>query len=95
MGQAAKTDPLDARRLARRQPRVAARVRERNRLEQGESFAVKDSRFRHLDWLDREIEQRERQYKKLLESSQSLDPAAKLYCSVRGVGIHTAAILLA
>ena len=95
MGQAAKTDPLDARRLARRPPRVAARVRERNRLEQGKSFAVKDFRFRHLDWLDREIEQRERQYKKLLESSQSLAPAAKLYCSVRGVGIHTAAILLA
>ena len=72
MGQAAKTDPLDARLLARygekrepapelepeaereqvkellarRQPRVDERVRERNRLEQEKSFAVEDSLFR-------------------------------------------------
>ena len=115
MGQAAKTDPLDARLLARygeklepepereqvkellarRQPRVDERVRERNRLEQEKSFAVEDSLFRHLEWLDREIEQRDRQYKELLESSQALAPQAQLYCSVRGVGIQTAAVLLA
>ena len=95
MGQAAKTDPLDARRLARRQPRVDERVRERNRLEQEKSFAVEDSLFRHLEWLEREIEQRDRQYKELLASSQSLAPQAQLYCSVRGVGIQTAAVLLA
>ena len=115
MGQAAKTDPLDARRLARygekrepepereqvkellarRQQLVDERVREHNRLEQEKSFEVEDSLFRHLEWLDREIEQRDRQYKELLASSQSLAPAAKLYCSVRGVGIQTAATLLA
>ena len=121
MGQAAKTDPLDARRLARygeklepepapepaaeretvkdllarRQPRVDERVRERNRLEQEKSLPVEDSLLRHLDWLDREIEQRDRQYKELLASSQSLVPQAPLYCSVREVGMQTAATLLA
>ena len=119
MGQAAKTDPLDARLLARygeklepapapeperetvkelparRQQLVDERVRERNRLEQEKSFAVEDSLFRHLDWLDREIEQRDRQYKELLESSQSLAPQAKLYRNVRGVGLQTAATLIA
>ena len=121
MGQAAKTDPLDARLLARygeklepepapepeperetikellalRQPRVEERVRERNRLEQEKSFEVEDSLFRHLEWLEREIEQLDRQYKELLESSQALAPAVKLYCSVRGVGIQTAGVLLA
>ena len=107
MGQAAKTDPLDARLLARygeqlspepapepaaereqvkellarRQQLVEERVRERNRLEHEKSFAVEDSLFRHLEWLDREIEQRDRQYKELLESSQALAPAVKLYCT--------------
>ena len=41
--------------LARRQPRVDERVRERNRLEQEKSLPVEDSLLRHLDWLDREI----------------------------------------
>ena len=121
MGPAAKTDPLDARMLARygeqlnpepapepeperetvkellarRQPRVDERGRERNRLEQEKSFGGADSLFRPLEWLDREIEQRDRQYRELLESSQSLAPAAQLYRSVRGVGIQTAAVLLA
>ena len=119
MGQAAKTDPLDARLLARygeklepapepeperetvkellarRQQLVDERVRERNRLEQEKSFAVEDSLFRPLDWLEREIEQRDRQYKELLESSQALAPQAQLYCGVRGVGMQTAAVLLA
>ncbi len=81
--------------LARRQQLVDERVRERNRLEQEKSFAVEDSLFRHLEWLEREIEQLDRQYKELLESSQSLAPAAQLYCSVRGVGMQTAATLLA
>ena len=121
MGQAAKTDPLDARLLARygeklepepapepeperetvkellarRQQLVEERVRERNRLEHEKSFEVEDSLFRHLEWLEREIEQLDRQYKELLESSQALAPAVKLYCSVRGVGIQTAATLIA
>ena len=121
MGQAAKTDPLDARLLARygeqlspepapepaaereqvkellarRQQLVDERVRERNRLEHEKSFDVADSLLRHLEWLEREIEQLDRQYKELLESSQALAPQAQLYCSVRGVGIQTAATLLA
>ena len=121
MGQAAKTDPLDARLLARygeqlspepapepaaeretvkellarRQQLVDERVRERNRLEHEKSFDVADSLLRHLEWLDREIEQLDRQYKELLASSQALAPAVKLYCSVRGVGIQTAATLIA
>ena len=121
MGQAAKTDPLDARLLARygeqlspepapepaaereqvkellarRQQLVDERVRERNRLEQEKSFEVEDSLFRHLEWLDREIEQLDRQYKELLASSQALALQAQLYCSVRGVGIQTAATLIA
>ena len=81
--------------LARRQPRVDERGRERNRLEHEKSFEVEDSLFRHLEWLDREIEQWDRQYKELLASSQSLAPQAKLYCNVRGVGIQTAATLIA
>ena len=95
MGQAAKTDPLDARRLARRQQRVEERVREGNRLEQEKSFDVADSLLRHLEWLDREIKQRDRQYRELLASSQSLAPQAQRYCSVRGVGIQTAATWIA
>ena len=41
------------------------------------------------------IDQRDRQYKELLVSSQALAPAVKLYCNVRGVGMQTAATLLA
>ena len=74
---------------------VDERVWERNCLEREKSFPVEDSLFRPREWLDREIEQRDRQYKELLESSQALAPAVKLYCSVRGVGIQTAATLLA
>ena len=121
MGQAAKTDPLDARRLARygeklepeptpepepereqikgllarRQQLVAERVRERNRLEREKAPQVEDSLFRHPDWLDREIKQLERQYKELLESRQALAQQAQLYRSVQGVGIQTAAVLVA
>ena len=42
--------------LARRQPRVDERGRERNRLEQEKSLQVEDFLFRHLEWLDREID---------------------------------------
>ena len=48
-----------------------------------------------MDWLAREIEQWDRQYQELLESSQALAPAAQRYRSVRGVGMQTAAVLLA
>ena len=101
MGQEAKTDPLDARLLARygekrepepergqvkelmarRQQLVAERVRERNRLEREKSSRIEDSLFRPRDWLDREIEQ--------------LAQLAKLYRSVRGAGLQTAATLIA
>ena len=121
LGQAAKTDPLDARLLAcygeklepeptpepepdreqvkellaRRQQLVDERVRERNRLEREKDPGIEDSLFRPRDWLDREIEQLERQYKELPESSQVLAQQAKLYRSVRGVGLQTAATLIA
>ena len=108
LGQAAKTDPLDARLLARygeqlnpqptpppeatratlkellsrRQQLVADRARERNRREQEKSPQVAASLNRHLDWLDQEIAQLDRQYRELLQSSQDLARQAQLYRSV-------------
>lgn len=121
LGQAAKTDPLDARLLARygeqlnpqptpppeatraalkelltrRQQLVADRTRERNRRETEKSPQVAASLNRHLDWLDQEIAQLDRQYRELLQSSQDLAQQAQLYRSVRGIGDQTAAILVA
>lgn len=51
--------------LSRRQQWVAERVRSPTRLDREKSSRIEDSRFRHRDWLDREIEQRERQYQEL------------------------------
>lgn len=121
LGQTAKTDPLDARLLARygeqlnpqptpepeetratlkelltrRQQLVNDRTRERNRREPEKSPQAAAALTRHLDWLDQEIAQLDRQYQELLHRSPDLAQQAKLYRNVRGIGPQTAAILVA
>ena len=81
--------------LSRRRQLVEQRVRERNRLDKGISASVGKSTRRHVRWLDREIERLDEEYKELLKRSTSLTETVELYQTVPGVGLLTAATLVA
>ena len=98
-------EPEDAHRLAeseqslrevirRREQLVAQRVQEKNRLGRGLRGMARESTERHIEWLDEEIERLEGERRALLRSDEKLLERAKLYRSVRGVGEHTAGVLL-
>ena len=78
--------------LRRRRQLVEQRVQELNRLDKGVSVGVAKSTERHIAWLDKEIAQ---QYQEALQSSAPLAQRAALYRTVPGVGLLTAAILVA
>ena len=71
------------------------RVQELNRLDKRPSASAEKSTRRHLDWLDREIERLNEEYKELLKHSASLSESVELYQTVPGVGQLTAATLVA
>ena len=81
--------------LGRRQQLLEQRTQEQNRLEKGLQGRVKKSCQRHLAWLDKELEQLEEEYQQALQAKPALAERAALYQSVRGVGVLTAATLLA
>ena len=81
--------------LGRRQQLLDQRTQEQNRLEKGLQGRVKKSCQRHLAWLDKELEQLEEEYQQALQAKPELADRAALYQSVRGVGLLTAATLLA
>lgn len=81
--------------LRRREQLVKQRVQERNRLDKGLSPKAAASLRRHIAWLDDEIAQLEAEYPATLASSAALSQQAELYRSVPGVGLLTAATLVA
>jgi transposase len=81
--------------LGRRQQLLDQRTQEQNRLEKGLQGRVKQSCQRHLAWLDKELAQLEEEYQQALQAKPELAERAALYQSVRGVGLLTAATLLA
>ena len=81
--------------LGRRQQLLEQRTQEQNRLEKGLQGRVKKSCQRHLAWLDKELKQLEEEYQHALQAKPALAARAALYQSVRGVGLLTAATLLA
>ncbi len=81
--------------LGRRQQLLDQRIQEQNRLEKGLQGRVKRSCQRHLAWLDKEIERLEEDYQAALQAKPELAERAALYQSVHGVGVLTAATLLA
>ena len=81
--------------LWRRRQLVDQRVQERNRLVRARNPAVRASAQRHIDWLDQEIADLDREYRESLESSGELARRAELYRSVPGIGELTAATLVA
>ena len=81
--------------LKRRKELVDQRVQERNRLDKGLSGGVHESTKRHIQWLDEEIARMDEEYRKALNQSSRLSEMAALYHSVPGVGVLTAASLVA
>ncbi len=82
--------------LRRREQLVQQRVQERNRLDQGRlSPKAAASLRRHVAWLDDEIAQLEAEYQTTLASRTALSQQAELYRSVPGIGLLTAATLVA
>ena len=81
--------------LGRRQQLLDQRTQELNRLEKGVRGRVKQSCQRHLAWLDKELKHLEDEYQQAIEARPALAERAALYQSVRGVGLLTAATLLA
>ena len=81
--------------LGRRQQLLDQRTQEHNRLEKGLQGRVKKSCQRHLAWLDKELAHLEEEYQQAIQAKPELAERAALYQSVRGVGLLTAATLLA
>ena len=81
--------------LGRRQQLLDQRTQEHNRLEKGLQGRVKQSCQRHLAWLDKELRHLEEDYQQAVQAKPELAERAALYQSVRGVGMLTAATLLA
>ena len=81
--------------LGRRQQLLDQRTQELNRLEKGLRGRVQKSCQRHLAWLDKELQQLEEEYQQAIQTRPALAERAALYQSVRGVGLLTAATLLA
>ena len=81
--------------LGRRRQLLEQRTQEQQRLEQGLQGRVKQSCQRHLAWLDKELERLEEEYQQAIQAKPALAERAALYQSGRGVGVLTAATLLA
>ena len=81
--------------LKRRKELVDQRVQERNRLEKGLCGGVRESTERHIAWLDEEIARMDEEYRKALRENGPLSEMVALYQSVPGVGVLTAASLVA
>ena len=81
--------------LGRRRQLLEQRTQEQNRLEKGLQGRVKKSCQRHLAWLDKELQQLDEEYQQAIQAKPELAERAALYQSVRGVGLLTAATLLA
>ena len=81
--------------LRRRQQLVEQRVPELNRRNQGAAPGARASTARHIDWLNEEIARLNEEYQAALQSSESLAERATWYRSVPGVGLLTAATLVA
>lgn len=81
--------------LKRRKQLVDQRVQELNRLEKCLSGGVVYSTERHIIWLDEEIARMDEEYRKALSENHHLSEMVALYQSVPGVGVLTAASLVA
>ena len=81
--------------LGRREQLVDQRTQEKNRLSRTGSAGARASLRRHLEWLDAEIAELEREYQALLRENVEFSRQLELYCSVPGVGLQTAATLIA
>ena len=81
--------------LRRRRQLVEQRVQKSGRMDKVVSPAVAKSTNRHIAWLEREIAQLDKEYQEILQNSAPLAQRATFYRTVPGVGILTAAILVA
>ena len=79
----------------RRQQLVEQRVPELNRRNPGAAPGARASTARHIDWLNEEIARLDAEYQAALQSSESLAERAAWYRSVPGLGLLTAATLVA
>ncbi len=81
--------------LRRRRQLVEQKVQESGRIDKVVSPAVAESTNRHIAWLEEEITKLDKDYQELLQNSAALTQQAALCRTVPGVGILTAAILVA
>ena len=81
--------------VGRRDQLMGQRTQEKNRLSRASGSGARASIRRHIEWLDAEIEELEREYQALLRENLEFHRLFELYCSVPGVGPQTAATLIA
>jgi transposase len=80
--------------LVRREQLLDEKTREINRIDKIVNQVVKKSLERHLEWLETEIKQLEKQTKDFFKQTPALQETVKLYESIKGVGFLTAAYLV-
>ena len=81
--------------LRRREQLVGQRTQEKNRLARVHNPASQDSIRRHIAWLDEEIGLLDEQCQELLKQNAEFQRQVEWYRSVPGVGIQTAAAVVA
>ena len=81
--------------LGRCQQLLDQRTQEQQRLEKGLQGRVKQSCQRHLAWVDHELKHLEEEYQQTIQAKPELAERVALYQSGQGVGLLTAATLLA
>src|SRR5215218_153042 len=95
MGRLAKTDRIDAERLARRRQLVGMLTAERNRLVTATTKRVNKRIEAHLRWLEKELARTERDLEEAIEESPVWRENETLLRGVPGVGPILAKTLLA
>lgn len=80
--------------LTRRQQLVAMRTAEKNRLALGAKGQVRKNLRAHIKWLDRHLQDTDREIQRLIEASPVWQATADLLTSAPGVGSITARILI-
>lgn len=81
--------------LGRREQLLDEKTRETNRLDKLANPAVINSIKKHIDWIDEELKNLEKQIKEDVKKDEPIRQQVKLYESIKGIGILTATYLTA
>lgn len=80
--------------IGRREQLTDDKVREKNRLDKLIIPAAKESIKKHIEWIEKELKEIESQIKKHIKDNNTLKVKVKLYQSIKGIGLLSAAYLI-